>query len=349
MLRCPLCAGLNHTTLRGELLRCRLCSLGFHRDSRELPPLDVYRVRDGIFRFLSWNSWLGKIMRRPAVDNRRPFYFSLPTVKMFATQQGKQATAVRSSLPVVPIFVPWAYGSTIQARIETPPEQIKSGLDSRLTLGIVAACDAWQEALSVCIDMADQVADITVVLDTTDVGLAAELECQLHNALGNRTGGTQERVMAHPLEADFAAQRNRIQQEARTEWILQLDCDERLTAGTKLALSGIIDDAEREGWYAVALSRRNLVDGVVSALYPDVQYRLLRRAVRFTRAVHEYPQLGPSQRSFFYLGAEIIHHLASERLERREALYEGIQGGAGRPHDTTLLRLPLEANIMLPA
>jgi hypothetical protein len=345
MLRCPLCAGLNHTTLRDELLRCKLCSLGFRKDGGELPSLDVYRVRDGVFQFFNWNSWSGKIMRRPAVNNRQPFYFSPPTVKMFATQQGRHATAIRSSLPIVPIFASWSYGRIIQAKIETPLAQATRGSDSRLTLGIIAARDAWQEALDLCVDMSGHVGDIIVVLDTTDVTLAAKLERDLRSTLGNRTGGMRHRVMAHPLGADFAMQRNRIQREARTEWVLQLDCDERLTVVTKVALSGIIDDAEREGWDAIALSRRNLVDGIVSALYPDVQYRLLRRAVRFTRAVHEYPQLGPSQHSFFYLGAEIIHRLASERLEQRGALYEGIQGDAGRPHDTALLRRPLEAAV----
>lgn len=246
----------------------------------------------------------------------------------------------------MPIFASWPYGRTIQAKIETPQERARRGSDSRLTLGIIAARDAWQEALDLCVDMANHVGDIIVVLDTTDVTLAARLEGDLRSALGNKIGGMQPRVMAHSLGADFAAQRNRIQQEARTEWILQLDCDECLTAVTKVALSGIIDDAEREGWDVVALSRRNLVDGIVSALYPDVQYRLLRRPVRFTRAVHEYPQLGKNQHSFFYLGAEIIHRLASERLEQRGALYEEIQSGAGRPHDTTLLRHPLEPAVI---
>ena len=348
MLRCPLCAGLDHVLVHDGLLRCKLCSLGFRNDSGELPSLDVYLVRDGVFQFLNWNSLVGKIMRRPTVDDRRPFYFSPPTVRMFASQQGRHATAVRSSLPIVPIFVRWPYGRTIQAKIETPLEQSGRRLDTRLTLGIIAARDAWQEALDLCVDMADHATNIIVVLDTTDVTLAAKLECDLRSVLGKTTDGTHQRVLAHPLEADFAAQRNYIQQEARTEWILQLDCDERITAATKIALSSIIDDAELEGWDAVAFSRRNLVDGIVSALYPDVQYRLLRRAVRFTRAVHEYPQLGPRQYSFFYLGAEIIHRLASERLEHRGTLYEGIQGGAGRPDDTALLRRPLETSVTLP-
>ena len=155
------------------------------------------------------------------------------------------------------------------------------------------------------------------------------------------------RVIGHPLNQNFAEQRNRIQQAARTEWVVQLDCDERLTPGSKRNLFHVLNDAERENWAAVALTRRNLVDGTVSALYPDVQYRLLRRSVLFTRAVHEYPQLRRGQRSFVHLGIGIVHEIASERLGQRSARYEGIQAGAGRSHDTSLLRMPLQAGIKL--
>jgi len=345
MIRCPLCAGLNNIVLTGELLRCKLCSLGFHKNSGELPSLDVYHVGDGTFTFSNWNVWLSKVTRKPEVDDRQPFYFSPSTVKMFATQQGRRATAVRTSLPVLPIFVSWPYGRTIKAKIEATQVKAEHELDSRLTLGIIAALDAWQSTLDLCVDMAAHVADIVVVLDTADVSLAAQLESDLRSAVSNRTDKMHQRVIARPLGADFAAQRNCIQQQARTDWVLQLDCDERLTAVTKAALSGIINDAQRERWDVVAFSRLNLVDGIASALYPDVQYRLLRREVRFTRAVHEHPKLEPGQHSFFYLGAEIVHYLASKRLEQRGAWYERIQDGAGRPHDTALLRLPLESAV----
>ena len=111
----------------------------------------------------------------------------------------------------------------------------------------------------------------------------------------------------------------------------------------------MIDDAEQGGWEVVGLARRNLVDGTLSALYPDVQYRLLRRSVRFTRAVHEHPRLQPGRAKFAHLGAEIVHAIAGDRLDAREALYKGMEAGADRPHDTALLRTPLEAGVRLPA
>ena len=89
------------------------------------------------------------------------------------------------------------------------------------------------------------------------------------------------------------------------------------------------------------------MDGAISALYPDVQYRLLRRSVRYTRRVHEYPALRRGERGFVHLGGTILHRLDSARFDRRESAYERIMPGAGRPGDGALLRRPLD--VPLPA
>ena len=347
MLRCPLCAGLDHAELYGQLLRCKLCSLGFARGAHSFPLLDTYQVSAHEFIFCSWNNVFSRVTRRLPAGSQLPFYFSSPTVRMFAAREGRHATSIQSSLPFVPGFAPWSFGRTLCARIEMLPESKRQEPDPRLTLGVIATPTASKEVLDLCIDVVEHVAEVIVALDTFDTATAATLEAALCRAL-NEAGKMRPRVIAHPLEANFAAQRNRIQQAASTEWILQLDCDERLSAGAKNNLSCIVDDAEREGWDAVAMTRRNVVDGLVSALYPDVQYRLLRRSVRFTRAVHEYPLLGRRQRSFVHLGAGIIHNIAGPRLKQREVLYEGLQNGAGRPHDTALLNMLLESTIRLP-
>ncbi len=181
---------------------------------------------------------------------------------------------------------------------------------------------------------------VVVALDTADPNAVAALQAELAGDEGQRC-----RVIGHLLENDYSAQRNRVQQAATTGWVLQLDCDERLTPQTKRILPDIVDAAELQHLAAIGLTRRNMVDGMVSALYPDVQYRLLRRNVSFTRAVHEYPVMGPSQRSAVHLGAGIIHILHGQRLAARETRYEGMAAGAGRPHDTALLRRPLESDV----
>ncbi len=347
MLRCPLCAGLDHERLYGEFLRCRLCSLGFVNARYPLPSLESYRIGAHEFQFYSWNNVVTRLTRRFPVGSQQDFYFSPSTVRMFAVRDGRHASSVESSFPFVSGVLPWSFGPTLWARIHIWPDNGRQGPDPRLTLGIIATPDAWQEVLDRCLEIAEHAAEAVVLLDTSDGDIAAALEATLRRSLTG-VGWMQPRVIAHPLQANFAAQRNRIQQAARTEWVIQLDCDERLTAGARNGLSHILDDAEREGWDAVALTRRNMVNGSASALYPDVQYRLLRRSVRFTRAVHEYPVVGRRQRSFVNLGPGIIHIIDSARLQRRQLLYESLQDGAGRPHDTALLRMPLDSDIALP-
>ena len=346
MTRCPLCAAWSHTALDDSHLRCKLCSLAFSNDSGDLPSLDSYRVKNGEFYFPNWNNWLSRATRQRAGNSLAAFNFAPYTVKMFAARQGRRITSLKSSLPLMSVSAPWSFGRTLHATIQ---DKSNAGPNSSmLTLGIIAASNAWQSVLALCVGMADCAAEAIVLLDTSDAATATALEDELRGILG-ATSRMQPRVIAHPLNADFAAQRNRIQAAARTKWVLQLDADEELTPGTKRLLPDMIDDAERGGWDVVGLARRNLVDGTLSALYPDVQYRLLRRSIQFTRAVHEHPRLEPHHVQFTYLGAEIIHTIASSRLDVREAMYKGIEAGADRPHDTALLRKPLEASVRLPA
>ena len=264
---------------------------------------------------------------------------------MFAAREGRRVTSLKSSLPLMSVSAPWSFGQTLHATLQ---DKAHAGPDSRLTLGIIAASTAWQDILALCVGMADCAAEAVILLDTPDAATAAALEDELHGILG-KTGTMQPRVIAHPLNGDFAAQRNRVQAAARTPWVLQLDADEDLTPGTKRLLPDMMDDAEQGGWDVVGFARRNLVDGTLSALYPDVQYRLLRRSIHFTRAVHEHPRLEPHHVRFTHLGAEIVHTIASSRLDVREAMYKGIEAGADRPYDTALLRKPLEAGVRLPA
>lgn len=349
MRRCPLCAGMNHTALFGRLLRCTLCALAFGGGGAAMPSLETYRCGDdGRCRFPNWNNWLSRATDGLLGARGGAVQFAPQTVRMFATRSGQHATELRTSVPFASTFAAWRYGRTIQARIAARPDPAPGGPDRRLTLGVIAARRAWPDVLAVCGDMAGHAAAMVVVLDSADAAEAGRLERALRDTLAEH-GGPRARVIAQPLGGDFARQRNRVQAEARTDWVLQLDCDERLAPSAKHDLPGLIDDAEREGWDAVAFTRHNLVDGVVSALYPDVQYRLLRRGVRFTRAVHEYPLLGARQTSFVNLGAGIIHTLTTDRLPRRETLYEAIDGGGARRHDTALLRMPLEPGIALPA
>src|SRR5262249_11890814 len=98
-------------------------------------------------------------------------------------------------------------------------------------------------------------------------------------------------------------------------------------------------DAERKGRDLIAFSRVNVVDGVVSACYPDVAFRLARRTIPWLRPVHEYPDC-PSERTFLFLGGDIVHLRRRDEIAAKRALYESIMKGASRPAIVDLLLSP---------
>lgn len=148
-------------------------------------------------------------------------------------------------------------------------------------------------------------------------------------------------VHAHPLNGDFAAQRNRVQALA-DGWVLQLDSDETPDAALLDALGWLTAAADRDGVWALGLPRRNWVDGAQSALWPDIQYRLTRAHIRFAGTVHERPVV-PFERTSLALAGAIDHHLVRARVIERSRVYEAMSAGAGRPGDEAALLRPFTA------
>lgn len=148
-------------------------------------------------------------------------------------------------------------------------------------------------------------------------------------------------VAHHPLAGDFAAQRNRLQDAMRTRWVLQIDTDERPDTALLDALGWLVAAANRDGLRSLGLPRRNLVDGVQSASYPDIQYRLNRSDIRFVGRVHERPVV-PFVESSLALAGALEHRLDGERVRERTRIYEAMSIGAGRPEDEALLLAPFD-------
>ncbi|KQM76188.1 hypothetical protein ASE70_10390 [Sphingomonas sp. Leaf22] len=149
------------------------------------------------------------------------------------------------------------------------------------------------------------------------------------------------RIVAHPLNGDFAAQRNQVQALA-TGWVLQLDTDELPDAALLAALGWLTAAADRDGLRSLGLPRRNRVDGVPSALWPDIQYRLNRAEIRFAGVVHERPVV-PFERTALALAGAIDHFLSRSRVVERSRVYEAMSTGAGRPSDEAALLRPFAA------
>ncbi|WAP66741.1 glycosyltransferase family protein [Jiella pelagia] len=153
--------------------------------------------------------------------------------------------------------------------------------------------------------------------------------------------GDRVRLVARPLAGNFAAQRNAGQVAAKCDWVLQLDADESLGAGTHADLGRVAALADSAGAVSVGLPRRNLVDCVLADLYPDVQYRLNHRTVQFEGTVHERPAPPRGWRdSFIAPNLAIDHHLTAAHVEARSARYEQLSPGKGRMFERDALLTP---------
>ncbi|MEH3040729.1 MAG: hypothetical protein PGN21_11770 [Sphingomonas paucimobilis] len=199
-----------------------------------------------------------------------------------------------------------------------------------VTLGMIARASEADDVATMLARLHPAFAYAIVLLDGTP-GEAAALAGRVPWA----------RVVAHPLDGDFAAQRNRVQALAGG-WVLQLDTDELPDAALLASLGWLTRAADREGLQSLGLPRRNLVDGVQSALWPDIQYRLNHAGVRFAGTVHERPVV-PFERTSLALAGAIDHHLSRSRVIERSRIYEAMSTGAGRPSDEAALLRPFAA------
>lgn len=337
ILRCPLCAGLSHVGLFGDYLRCNLCGLGFQPNRASTPQLESYRIGRAEFEFPNWNNPLSRLFGWYPCASKHAVLFSPNTIRIMAFQQGYRLVGMRGKFPGTRLFMQWPRGVSMRARLKRMRTTPVTEAEGRLSLGIIAGGNAAEDVIALCSDMAGVAAAFVVVLDTQEAPKAAELARRLNCAVGGRS-----QVIAHPLSGDFAQQRNQIQQAARTDWVLHLDCDERLDPQAKTRLRALLDEAQVAHWDAVAFTRLNLVGGRPSAFYPDVQYRLLRRSVRFIRPVHEYPDIPCGRASFLSLGPGILHYRDAQEFDQRARFYEAIAEGAGRPDDYRLLRTKME-------
>jgi len=162
------------------------------------------------------------------------------------------------------------------------------------------------------------------------------------------------RHLAHPLGADFAAQRNRLLAACTTDWVLMLDADERLDPALARLLPALTAQAACS---AFAFPRRAVGPQGVKigfGLWPDLQLRLFRRApgLRFVRPVHERLE-GLAGPTGLCVGAGIRHLCDSLKqgraIDGKLALFDQAagQGGLHRRSDE-YPTLPEECLVGLP-
>lgn len=99
------------------------------------------------------------------------------------------------------------------------------------------------------------------------------------------------RIVKYSQNGSFANWRNKGAKEAKGDWILYVDADERITGELKDEILNRIPD---EKFVAYAIPRRNFIFGKEfkhSGQYPDYQKRLFKKDkfVKWTGDVHEEP------------------------------------------------------------
>lgn len=145
----------------------------------------------------------------------------------------------------------------------------------------------------------------------------------------------------HPLDADFAKQRNVAQQALRTPWAFHLDTDETIDPALLHRVRSLASCADRDGLRAIGVPRTNMVDGVKSELYPDFQYRLVHSSVRFEGRVHERPDACRDwPTTSLYLEGGLTHRLTAERVRSRHETYAAMGQERARSDDLEQLLTP---------
>lgn len=354
MIRCPLCLSYFFRPLfRREFWVCRLCSLGARSlkdfaTEKSLPNLARYQDIEG-FTFPSWTNPLTRYLGRvPRDQQHHRLFFSLPSVHTFAYRRRKLISGYKSALISIPLTMPWSFSSTIAVELEDVTSFDNSWLRERLALGIISRLEDVASVIAICTEHSVLFGEIVILFDSSRPLPVEEAARKISRELGPWASCPSHRlvVSCHPLDQDFASQRNRVRMQATKPWILQLDTDEILSIEARWMLGSLIYEAERHGFDVIGLSRRNIVDGVVSAMYPDVAYRITRCHIPWVRPVHEYPIVRNHRRVIACIGADIIHSINSERLVKRSAFYESIASGSGRTSEMHLLTTPIERGLI---
>lgn len=220
-----------------------------------------------------------------------------------------------------------AAGARVLAHSRRPAQGTLGHLRSaaraeRVTLAILSRTP--QEAADCCASLADRFAWIVNVVDATDAHA--------------RAGDGSTVIVPRPLSGNFAAQRNRAQAAAKTPWVLHLDTDETIDSAMVDILDHMTECADEAGLDAIGIPRRNMVAGQLTDLYPDTQYRLVRRAVRFEGRVHERPDAcNDWPRTTVALAGALTHHLSKSKVCARQARYDALGQLADRRTEANAL------------
>ena len=145
-----------------------------------------------------------------------------------------------------------------------------------MKLAVIILTHNEERHIEACVQSA-AFADEILVIDDCSTDRTTELAC----AAGAR-------VVAHPLAGDFAGQRNFALTQTDADWVLYVDADERINAGTEQELRRIMAENARAVY---EIKRINVAFGQqmhYGGHRPDYPRRFFPRgAVRWEGLVHE--------------------------------------------------------------
>lgn len=120
---------------------------------------------------------------------------------------------------------------------------------------------------------------------------------------------------------DFSALRNLAMKQAKGEWVLFVDCDERVLEPLQKEIKNLIKSGE---FAAFAISRQNIIFGESKrypAFWPDWVIRLIKKdsCQGFTGEVHEQPvidgKLGYTKNSLLHLTHRNVDQVVLKSLD----------------------------------
>lgn len=132
--------------------------------------------------------------------------------------------------------------------------------------------------------------------------------------------GYTDKILKYNL-ADFATLRNKVMEQAKGEWVLYVDCDERVLENLRDEISELV---KKESSSAYAISRRNIIFGSEVNYGPykkDWVIRLLRKKdfEGWVGKVHEYPKfkgkLGYTKFSLLHLTHRGVDQMVLKSLQ----------------------------------
>jgi hypothetical protein len=205
-------------------------------------------------------------------------------------------------------------------------------------------------------------------------------ETRLHDALRSVAfcddvvvvdGGSRDRTVDVAREAGatvienpwpgYARQRNVALQAASTEWVLEIDADERVSPELADSIERFLADPPADVDVGACAIRNHFMGGMLgpSAKYPQYRFRLFRRAGRLHDEQLPVHEGLPASRGTVVLDGELVHELAESlgeaardvwRYARLQAPHVGkhhsplqyLVGIVARPAAKLMYRLVLE-------